>query len=335
MNSEVFEAREIGIDRIVAVKELDKAYLRVLGISEYFREARMLFAARHRHVVEIYTAVETADIVALLMPLYPAGSLATRIQNGPLRLRQGLRVAHDVLDGLGRIHALNLVHFDLKPSNVLFARDGRAMVADFGQTRMLDARGVAEEPGMYPYAVPPEVERFHAGTSQSDIWQMGLLLYRIVNGDPFYRVVKDRQLVVEGGAAACRRSGKIVDLGMFQPHVPHSIRRVIRKALDPNPADRYGSAAELSDALGRLDFNLDWEMTESPDVTTWHAERPRQPALVVEKQRVGTRWNVQVYTEGRAGRRALQRDLLWADRLTDRQAEVHLRTKVFAILSRR
>jgi serine/threonine protein kinase len=78
MNSEVFEAREIGIDRIVAVKELDKAYLQVLGISEYFREARMLFAARHRHVVEIYTAVETAGIVALLMPLYPDGSLATR-----------------------------------------------------------------------------------------------------------------------------------------------------------------------------------------------------------------------------------------------------------------
>jgi serine/threonine protein kinase len=336
LNSEVYRAREIGMDRTVAVKEITKADLSVRGIHDFFREARMLFNARHNHVAEIYTAVETNELVSLVMPLYERGSLASRIAQGPLSPSTVVRIAHEVLLGLGVVHMRNMVHFDLKPTNVLFAPNGRAMVADFGQTRMLNDLGVAEEPAMYPYAVPPEVERFHAATSAADIWQMGLLMYRALNGDPFYHHVKAEQLDKAGNAAACRRSGKIVDLAQFQPHVPLSLRRVIKRAMSVQPTERFESAEQFSDVLGRAIIPLNWEMATEGTVLVWRVERRGKAPLVVRvEQASNDRKNVQVYTEGTNGLRACGKAEMWAEGLTVKQAEQHLRVRVFTQLGRR
>ena len=336
LNSEVYRAREIGMNRTVAVKEIAKADLSVRGIYDFFREARMLFQARHHHVAEIFTAVETAELVSLVMPLYERGSLASRIAQGPLSLNSALRIAHEVLLGLGVVHMRNMVHFDLKPTNVLFAPNGRAMVADFGQTRMLNDMGVAEEPAMYPYAIPPEVERFHAATSAADIWQMGLLLYRALNGDPFYCAIKAEQLEKAGSAAACRRSGKIVDLDHFQPHVPLSLRKIIKRAMAFDPANRFESAEQFSDVLGRVIVALDWQMTSAGTELFWRAEpRGRTPLVVQVEQAPQNRRNIRVYTDGLKGLRAHGKDKMWADGLTVKQTAEHLRLRVFTPLGRK
>jgi serine/threonine protein kinase len=185
-NSEVFIANDPAIGRIVAVKEISKAHLTNQGITEYFQEAKLMFAARHPHVVEVIAAADLPNHVVVMMPHYSGGSLADRINTGPLRLREVLRIGHGILHGLGRIHVANFLHLDVKPSNVLFDDRDEPAVSDFGQSRLMDLRGVAVWPRIYRLAMPPEAFTQGGGTVESDIYQVGLTLYRTVNGEPFF-----------------------------------------------------------------------------------------------------------------------------------------------------
>lgn len=335
-NSVVYEARERNVGRTVAVKEIDKADLSVRGIYDFFKEAKTMFEVRHPHVVPIHTAVDVPGIVGLVMPLYPAGSLASIIASGPLSLPRTTDIAQGVLEGLAHIHIAKFLHFDIKPSNVLFAPAGQPMVSDFGQTRMLDIYGVAEAPAMYRFAPAPEVYLTGRGTVESDVFQAGLLLYRMVNGEPFYQNVKALQLLKMGGPDECLRKGRIVDPERFLPHVPNRLRRIIRTAMHPDPAERYSSAQQLADALTGAGLLPPWEMSFAPDRREWRlARRGKATLLVIEERIPGReRWSVSAFTEGNAGTRGLRRSALWATSLTANQAEHHLRQRVFRVLER-
>jgi serine/threonine protein kinase len=332
MNSSVFEALD-RMGRTVAVKEIPKADLDKHGISDYFQEAKILFESRHDHVVPIYTACETADEVVLLMPLFGRGSLGDRIATAPLGLREVLDVGHGTLHGISRIHVAGYLHFDLKPSNVLFDDLGRPVVADFGQSRMLGPLGVAARPPMYWFGYPPEVFNYGGGVVQSDVYQVGLTLYRAVNGDPFFKDGLARQVGKHGGdLRGCVACGELVDPGKFLPHVPQALRKVIRTALAVDPVERYATAADFSDALARVDAGNDWKVEPLADGgMRWTALRRDQPALVVERIAAGRsdRWDTRVYTDGNGTRRAKGRKDFWRAELTAKQANEHLRRGVF------
>jgi serine/threonine protein kinase len=185
MNSIVFRAFDPYLQREIAVKEIRKANLGN-DFDAYCQEARTMFATRDSHVVEIEYVCETQDHVALALPYFSDGSLQSRIEDKPLDLRQLLKVAQGVLAGVTRIHGARFLHLDLKPSNVFFDAAGRALVGDFGQSRKLSG-GTVRFPAVYKWAMPPEVWDSHIATVESDIYQLGVLLYRAANGDPVYR----------------------------------------------------------------------------------------------------------------------------------------------------
>ncbi len=190
MNSTVFRAYDPYLQRELAVKEISKDKLGN-DLDSYCREARAMFAMRDPNVVAIVYVCETPDYVGLALPYFVNGSLKARIKDNPLETMQLLKLAHDVLGGVARIHSNQFLHLDLKPSNIFFDDANRALVGDFGQSRKL-GKGVVTFPAVYKWAMPPEVWDSHTATVESDIYQLGVLLYRAANGEPIYALQRSR-----------------------------------------------------------------------------------------------------------------------------------------------
>jgi len=329
MNSEVFLAFDPQLNAEIAVKEIQKANLGNSATS-YFNEAGLMFASTHPHVVPPFYGCNTADQISVAMPYYPRGSLQSRIKGGPLPPRECLRVGHGVLLGLTQIHLQKILHLDIKPSNVLFDEIDRPRVADFGQARALDAAGVVTAPRMYRLAFPPETLQTSRATIQSDIFQMGLLLYRVVNGNPYY----EAQVPALSDLEDKITRGRFPNRDSFMPHVPRRLRTMIRKALQVNPVDRYHSAAEMSDALARIEIALDWKITPSANgALVWRACREGRPDLVVELSPCSSgEWSVGVHTARGADTRAKRPNQYRREGLSRKDADAHLK-RVFVELS--
>lgn len=147
MNSKVYLADDPQLGGRIAAKEIEKA--RFGNPANYFNEAQTMFQVAHENVIAVQYACQTSTLISLCMPYYQKGSLADRIRDRPLQLSEVLRVAQGVLAGLAHIHLNHYIHFDVKPSNVLFSHTDRPMVADFGQSRAISATGVVTVPPLY------------------------------------------------------------------------------------------------------------------------------------------------------------------------------------------
>jgi eukaryotic-like serine/threonine-protein kinase len=292
LNSKVFLIDDHQLAGTLVAKEIPKSDFP--APDAFFKEAQRVFLAAHPNVVPIqYACAAGPDHVSLVMPYFRNGSLADKIENGPLTEKETVRVGVGVLAGLAHIHSKNLVHFDVKPSNVLFSDAAEPMVADFGQTRELGPLGISKAPPLYPNAFPPEVYAGGVGTVQTDVFHVGLLLYRAVNGEPHYsgQVPADD---VEHKRKTLK--GKFPDRTRFMPHVARQLRVVIRKALRVAPSQRYATATQMASALGRVQLGPPWQVTVVGNETTWTWERDPAPQVIVRLRQSGTLNSVDVYT---------------------------------------
>jgi len=323
LNSTVFRANDLQHGGEIAVKEIPKADFP--DPSEYFREARSMYRADCPNVVPIRVASAAGDRICIVMPYLKNGSLADRIKSGPISLKEVVRVGQGTLKGIGQIHIAGIIHFDVKPSNILFSDVGEAMVSDFGQARHAGTHGVTIVPPMYFQSRPPEAILLRHATTLADVYQAGLTLYRAVNGEPFYQ----SQLAAVGVAnlEAAIISGQFPDREDYLPHIPRWMRKAINKAMSVNPAERFQSPNDFMQAIGR-GIRLNWQVTIRPNnEIDWAADRSGLPGLLVRLRGANRDWNVEVYTfqNGRSPR-AKDRNVLWRFGLSRRQAIKYLRS---------
>lgn len=261
MNSTVYLARDHQLDTQLAMKEVAKAKL-PLG-SEYFAEARRLYDARHKHVVEVKYACEDKDNVYLAMPYYGAGTLQSLLERRYLSVREIVRYGLEFMAGLHHVHVKGLVHLDIKPSNILLDDSDTATLADFGLCREVTALGLAEMPRAYRRHLPPErlVSPNAPVSKQADVYQAGLTLYRMCVGVAEF----DRQVVMHGieTSLGAITAGTFPDRGRFLPHIPRRLRKVVLTAIKVDLSNRYGSVLDLLNALAIVDKSLDWMYQES------------------------------------------------------------------------
>ncbi len=331
MNSVVFRAFDPYLEREIAVKEIGKAKFGN-DFAAYCAEARAMFKVADPNIVPISYVCETSDHVALALPYYSNGSLAARIAKGPLEMAQLLKVADHVLSGVSRIHVARYLHLDLKPANILFDHHQIALVADFGQARRIAGDGTIKFPDVYKWAMPPEVWDSHVATVESDIYQLGLLLYRAANGEPVYAMQKATiNSNLEFQEKILR--GRFPDRKFFLPHVPPRIRTIIRRALKVDPTERYHSASDLAADLARVPPGLNWTIQSlGGGAYSWRAARGDSPDLEIElSQNSGAKWGTRVWTQGKE-RRAKGLSDFWRENLGYGEACTHL-TDVFADLN--
>lgn len=328
MNSEVYLAHDPQLGGEVVVKEIPISSFGN-SVNRYFAEAQAMFASTHQNVVPVHYAGTAGSNICITMPYFAGGSWAKQLAAGPVPVSSVVRIGQDVLAGLAHIHIAGYVHCDVKPSNVLLSKTGRGLVSDFGQSRSIGPNGTINSPSMYWACVPPEAYG-SAVTLLADVYQTGLLLYRAVNGEQEWaRQIKPVASKIDDAI----KQGRFPDRKFFLPHVPDRLRRAIRKALSIDPKERHQSAVEFADDLGHVAPVLDWSCRAAlTGATIWTAERGPRPRLVVELQPSGSKWDVQVFTDGNGKRRGREKTSAWKAALSLEDARRHLR-EVFKTLA--
>ncbi|WP_337524049.1 serine/threonine-protein kinase [Streptomyces sp. SS] len=199
------------------------------------REARVVARIRHPHVIVVHDVVEHEGRPALVMELVDGGSLADRLAAGRvLSPRETARLGLDLLDALGAAHALDVLHRDVKPANVLLEKgSGRAVLTDFGIASLPGATtlsGTGVFVGTPEYTAPERMQGGDAGPA-SDLWSLGALLCAAATGtSPFRRdsIGAVLHAVVYEEIRPSERMG---------PLVP-----VVRGLLERDPERRLGAA---------------------------------------------------------------------------------------------
>ncbi|WP_175701377.1 serine/threonine-protein kinase [Burkholderia ambifaria] len=262
-NSAVFRAHDLQLDAELAIKRITKSSIK--DAADYYREASILYLGDHANVVPIHYACEDVDHIYLAMPYYSKGSLNRLLDERFLTIREVIRYGIQFLSGLHNIHSKKLIHFDIKPDNIMLSSRNEALLSDFGLAQRMNANGTAEPPLSYWKNIPPEVLVGSEHTVGYDIYQVGLTLYRMCCGnDTFYEQLKQFKSFADFGAAV--QKGIFPDRSTFPAHVPSALRTLVKKCLSVDVDARYGAIIEVSNALGGIEGNeLDWQYEVYPD----------------------------------------------------------------------
>ncbi|MGH7734514.1 MAG: Stk1 family PASTA domain-containing Ser/Thr kinase, partial [Gemmatimonadales bacterium] len=253
--AEVYRARDIRLDRIVAIKTLRADLARDQTFQARFRrEAQSAASLNHPSIVAVYDTGEDmatgVPVPYIVMEYVDGRTVRDLLQDGHRLLpERSLEIIDGVLRALDYSHQAGIVHRDIKPGNVMVTRNGDIKVMDFGIARaMSDAQSTmtqtAQVIGTAQY-LSPEQARGERVDSRSDLYSTGCLLYELLTGRPPFTgdspVAIAYQHVRENPVPPSR----------VDPEVPPWADAIVLKAMAKAPADRYQTAADMRADLQR------------------------------------------------------------------------------------
>jgi len=251
---EVWVARERNTGRRVAIKFY--AHRGGLDWSLLSREVEKLaFLFADRYVVQLLGVGWDAEPPYYVMEYLERGSLAERLQSGPLPVGEAVELFRDVAVGLVHAHGKGVLHCDLKPANILLDQDDKPRLADFGQSRLSHEQVPAL--GTLFYMAPEQADLEAVPDARWDVYALGALLYCMLTGGPPHRsgdVVKEfektpqllkrlvryRRLIEESPPPAGHRQVRGVD---------RALADVIDRCLAADPQQRFPNVQAVLDAL--------------------------------------------------------------------------------------
>ncbi|HZS02448.1 MAG TPA: protein kinase [Chloroflexota bacterium] len=257
----VYRATDRHLRRTVAVKLL-RPELRAdpTFVARFEREARSAGRLAHPHIVPVYDYGEALGTYFLVMEYVAGGDLRARLRQGaPLAADRTARLSAEIAAALGAAHALDIVHRDVKPANVLLTEDDHAKVTDFGIAKMLAVPQLTATAAILgtPHYLAPEQATGGGVTPASDVYSLGVVLYEMLagrrpfEGESFVHVAMQHLNAVPP------------PLADVNPAVPPALAAIVARALAKDPAERFPDGAALSAALRALD-----EPRGAPSVTT-------------------------------------------------------------------
>ena len=268
----VYRAEDERLRRPVALKVLPPE---LVGDEErrlrFLRDARVAAAVNHPNIATVYEIGEAPDAsgqgaatVFIAMELVEGKTLRDLLGKGPLPVRDAVRVASQIADGMAKAHQAHVIHRDLKPDNVIVCPDGHVKVLDFGLAKLLEEQSGVAQPdlsqlktisremtregkifGTAAY-MSPEQARGQVVDHRSDLFSFGTMLYEMATG----------RLPFEGATATDVMSAIIRDepapASAHTPGVPAELDRIIGECLEKDPADRYQHTDQLAVDLRKL-----------------------------------------------------------------------------------
>ncbi len=275
----VYEARQKGLDRSVAVKMILAGHLASPELVRRFQaEAKAAARLRHSNIVHIHEVGQLHGQDFFAMEYIDGRSLAERIAEGPIDAAAAVRLVATVARAVEHLHRQGIVHRDLKPSNILLDSDGQPYVTDFGLAKVfaagsdMTATGVIA--GTPSYMAPEQASGRRAEIGPAaDVYSLGAILYELLTGVPPFRAESplDTLMEVLGGDPAMPRT--------LNSHVPRGLELICLKCLAKEPRERYPSAAALADDLDRFARGEVLQVRPPTPLQRFWSWTRRQPAL--------------------------------------------------------
>ena len=232
----VYQARQKGLDRMVALKILPEEFGRDVKFALRFtREARTLARLNHPNIVAVYEFGNVDDIYYFLMEYVDGSTLRDVVSAGQLASDQALAIVPHLCDALQYAHDQGVIHRDIKPENILMARDGSVKIADFGLSRIIGNgnQGTTltqthQILGTPRYMAPEQFEGSHRVDHRADIYSLGVVFYEMLTGElPIGRFEVPSQKV----------------------QVDVRLDEVVLRTLEKEPQRRYQAASEIKSDL--------------------------------------------------------------------------------------
>ena len=255
----VYRARD-ALNRNVALKlfpvtpeNADALARRVL------REGSLLAKVKHSNVVVVHGVHETKEFVGLWMEFISGRTMEAELRaRGPLSAEEATPIGIDLCRALAAVHGRGLVHRDVKAQNVMREDGGRTVLMDFGAgTELATGLGKPYDTAGTPLYLAPELFDGRPATRASDIYSLGVLLYRMVT----------REYPVDGADRTeierAHRAGQVKRLRDARPDLPGGFIQAVERALSPDPDARPQTAGEFELALsgkneGRRSHDWSW-----------------------------------------------------------------------------
>jgi eukaryotic-like serine/threonine-protein kinase len=246
----VFAARDRA-GRAVALKILHPELLASLTAQRFLREISLLAQMSHPHIAPLLDYGECDWLLYFSMAYFAGPTLRQHLdQVRRLPLADALQAADEILDALGYAHAQNVVHRDVKPENIVLSPAAGTVLVDFGIARAIAASADGDRVtrsgftvGTTTYMSPEQVAGASLLDQRSDIYSFGCLLFECLAGQPPF------QHPVDAVIMDMHRRMAPPDLRSLVPGLPRPLAKVIARALEKEPADRWQAAAEMRAAL--------------------------------------------------------------------------------------
>jgi len=251
---EVYRAKDTRLGRDVAIKILPAHLSTNAEVRERFeREARAISSLNHPHICTLYDIGREGDADYFVMELLEGESLAARLERGPLKLDEALKVATQLAEGLAAAHRQGIVHRDLKPGNVVLTKSG-AKILDFGvaklreeqvvemATRTTPLTSAGSMVGTVQYMAPEQLEGKPVD-HRADLFAFGALLYEMLTGKRAFPGTSQASVIAAILTSEPRPVSELV------PASPASLDRVIQSCLVKEPDERWSAASDLAREL--------------------------------------------------------------------------------------
>jgi serine/threonine-protein kinase len=266
--STVFVARDNSLGRAVVVKVLPYELAAAVSVDRFKREIMLSAALQHPHIVPVLTAGEIpADasvspptpLPYFIMPFVEGESLRTRLERGPLSVRETVSILKDVARALAYAHGRGVMHRDIKPDNILLTT-GSATVTDFGVAKALTASRETRRPlpqgnrsgtitivgtsiGTPAYMAPEQAAGDPSMDHRADLYALGIVGYEMLVGTPPFHGRPPQQLL------AAHLTEKPSPIGSRRYDVPAALNALLMQLLEKEPGRRPKSAADVVRSL--------------------------------------------------------------------------------------
>lgn len=249
----VYRANDSRLDRDVAIKVIRKGAFPADHIDRilkrFEREAKALARLSHPNIMKVHDYGEHEGSPYLVMEYLPGGTLKKKMGK-PMQWEQAIQLILPIAEALDYAHSQNMIHRDVKPSNILLTQRGQPMLTDFGIAKILEVEegqtltGTGMGVGTPEYMSP---EQWKGKSSpRSDIYSLGVVLYELLAGRKPYLADTPADLLLKQATEPLPR------LSMFAKGLPPNVEKILFKALERKPEDRYASMAQFAAALEAL-----------------------------------------------------------------------------------
>jgi eukaryotic-like serine/threonine-protein kinase len=249
----VYKVRNVISDRVEAMKVLlpDLAGQKDLA-DRFLREIKMLASLDHPNIAALRTAFTAENQLVMIMEYVEGETLAAQVERGPVPVADALKYMDDALSALSYAHKRNIIHRDVKPSNMMVTPQGLLKLMDFGIARSgndknLTVTGTAL--GSLNYMSPEQIQG-GAVDARSDIYSMGIALYEIVTGKQPFKRDSDFAIMAAHMKEMPQRPIEL------RPDMPQGLNDIILMAIAKDPAQRFQTADAFRGALGSVRESL-------------------------------------------------------------------------------